>query len=127
MKPFLFIAFIALCILVFMAAMGSGMGYATGGGEVRILSSWTEAHSNTGQAIAVQGDNNNITTESTPSPQTLPPSRLEAFAPMGLLLLVCLVVFALFFDKFKPYMDAADEDTFTQKSSGTAKEPRQYG
>lgn len=128
MIRFLIIGFIALCIIVFMAAMGSGMGYASGGGEVRIFSSWSEAHSNTGQAIAVHGDHNSVVTDSAPQPVSAPPSRLEAFAPMGLLLVVCVIVFALFYDKFQPYMDADDDDVFfNQQTSGPEKEPRRYG
>ena len=127
MIRFLIIGFIALCIMIFMAAMGSGMGYASGGGEVRILSSWSEAHSNTGQAIAIQGDHNSIVTDSSPQPVTAAPSRVEAFAPMGLLLLVCVIVLALFYDKFKPYMNTSDNDVSTQQTSGTEKPPRRYG
>ena len=55
-------------LLMFLAFFGGGMGYAFGGGEVRIFSSWAEAHSANGQAIAVSGDVENLNASNTSPP-----------------------------------------------------------
>ena len=58
---------IVIALFIFLASLGSGLGYAQGGGEVRIFSSWSEAHSQTGQAVAIYGDDANVVAANTPS------------------------------------------------------------
>ena len=128
MIRWLVIIALALGIYVFLASLGGGLGYASGGGEVRILSSWSEAHSEDGQAIAVYGDveNLNASNSPTPTPTAKVPSRLQAFAPMLGLLLVAFFVIVYFFIRFMPYMvDGKANEHQTTKSANTSS--RSYG
>ena len=126
MIRWLVIIALALGVYVFLASLGGGLGFASGGGEVRILSSWSEAHSKSGQAIAVTGDVENLNASNSPTPATNAPSRLEAFAPMIGLLLVAFIVIVYFFIRFMPYMaDDETNDYQTTKSANTSR--RSYG
>ena len=127
MIRWLLIIALAFGVYLFIASLGSGMGYASGGGEVRVFSSWSEAHSESGQAIAVYGDVENLNAANTPTPATKPPSRLEAFAPMAGLLLIALIAIVFFFFRFMPYMTDTDEEVSENGTKNTAARSRSYG
>ena len=127
MIRWLIIAIAVLALFIFLASLGSGMGYASAGGEVRILSKWSEAHSESGQAIAVVGDVENLNASNSPPAPTKPQTRNSpADMLLGGFLLVALALLGLFLWS-NGFFSSFGGDIHEHSSCTKYKSTRRYG
>ena len=63
MRGFLILVLIGAFVALFLSATGAGFGFAAGGGDVEVNMFNTEAHSITGEAVAIRGNDNAVASD----------------------------------------------------------------
>ena len=127
MIRWLIIVIAVFALFIFLASLGGGLGYASAGGEVRIFSKWSEAHSDSGQAIAVVGDDNHLNANNTPTPVKPQTRNSPTDMLLGGFFLVALAILGLWLWSNGFFSSYAGGDIGGHSSSSNYKSTRRYG